>query len=97
MSIVEEISGLIRSLRKASDLATAKKLVDELERQVAALQARLAELEPRGLHCEACGHWTLFLVARRREQGPFGELGAHEREYRCRHCGATDVKPEVPS
>jgi hypothetical protein len=94
MTIAEEIAGIIRSLRKAKSEAELQKLVDELERRIQTLQAQLAEFEPRGLRCEACGHLKLFLTERRREDGVFGAHGAFERVYTCRQCGVVDVRPE---
>jgi len=80
-------------LLKILDLIPLWKKLKELPAKVEALEAKVADLERRGLppapagkRCPFCGQNNFFVV--KSEPDPiFGPLGGKKRTYRCSSCG----------
>ena len=73
------------------------KALSELPEKVAALEARLVALEgaPKaapGQPCPSCGARAFRVTGSRKSDGPFGELGAMSRNYKCSACGFTETR-----
>lgn len=90
MSVLDEVRKaleLIPGWKRIASLATE---VDALRERVAAIEARL---EPAtGDQCPSCRAMAFRLVASKREDSPFGDLGAMEDHYVCNSCGYTDIR-----
>ena len=91
---------LLADILSALDQWDEWKEIRETPAKVEELQRRIAELEGRlkraGQACPACGALEFRIEKSVAMQPPFGALGVREHHWKCKKCGYTDTRTEMP-
>jgi len=88
MSIIGDVLAALKTTKEWGELAATARRIPELEKRIAALEARLAG---GGSICPSCGKST-YILADSKPDAVFGRLGASRRIYRCTACGFSEEK-----
>lgn len=90
MGMLEDVMRTLERIPAWKRLVTLPAEVEQLQKRIAALEARLAPAT--GDQCPRCREPLFMLESSRPLPGGLGDLGARQYSYRCQACGYEDVQ-----
>jgi ribosomal protein S27AE len=93
MTVLAEITELLRRWDVWKRVEAAPERIDALEKKVANLERRLARAP--GAECPSCGALEFRTEKTTKAAGPLGAAGVKDRHLNCGKCGYSEVQQET--